>query len=64
LKLKHEGKNFGFPEIPLGIKPSKGLEPLYIVAVILALILFSGITLASCFVILCHPRDPSSPPPA
>ncbi|KAH9566719.1 hypothetical protein CY35_04G143800 [Sphagnum magellanicum] len=74
-RLKQEGKNFEFPEIPFGKKTSKGLASLYIVAVILALILFSGITLASCFAILCHQGDPSpssappsaslsSPPPA
>jgi hypothetical protein len=56
--LKHKGKNFEFPEIEVGKKTSKGLEPLYIVAVIVALILFSGITLASCFAILCHHRNP------
>jgi hypothetical protein len=64
--LKLEGKNFEFPEIQVGKNTSKGLEPLYIVAVILALILFSGITLASCFAILCQDRDttPSSAPPS
>jgi hypothetical protein len=64
--LKKTGKNFKFPPIPVQRKTSKGLEPLYIVAVIVALILFSGIILASCFAILCHNRDPSpsSPPPA
>ncbi|KAH9566717.1 hypothetical protein CY35_04G143600, partial [Sphagnum magellanicum] len=66
-KLKQAGKNFEFPEIPFGKKTSKGLVSLYIVAVILAPILFSGIALASCFAILCHHSDPSlssSPPPA
>jgi hypothetical protein len=65
--LKQAGKKFEFPEIPFGKKTSKGLVSLYIVAVILAPILFSGIALASCFAILCHHRDPSlssSPPPA
>ncbi|CAK9875519.1 unnamed protein product [Sphagnum jensenii] len=65
-KLKEEGKNFKFPDIQDRKKTSKGLEPLYIVAVILALILFSGITLASCFAILCQNRhtSPSSAPPS
>ncbi|CAK9224351.1 unnamed protein product [Sphagnum troendelagicum] len=65
-KLKQEGKNFEFPEVRVGKKTSKGLEPLYIVAVILALILFSGITLASCFAILCQNRatSPSPAPPS
>jgi hypothetical protein len=54
--LKKVGKNFTFPATRDKRTTSKGLEPLYIVAVIVALILFSGITLASCFAILCHNR--------
>jgi hypothetical protein len=56
LLLKKEGKKFKFPETRVERKTSKGLEPLHIGAVILSLILFSGITLASCFAILCHQR--------